>query len=106
MRAAAARAKDANMAHARILQRIKNTMQSGKARAGGWLVEFASERPQHADPLTGWAGGQETQAQVVGLNFPTVEAAIDYCERHGHSFTVVPTQKASLKLQAYADNFK
>jgi hypothetical protein len=94
------------MAHARILQRIKNTMQSGKARTGIWLVEFASDRPQHADPLTGWAGGQETQAQVVGLSFPTVEAAIDYCEREGHSYTVTPTQKTSLKLQAYADNFR
>ena len=94
------------MAHARIHQRIKNTMQSGKARTGIWLVEFASDRAQHADPLTGWAGGQETQAQVVGLGFETVEAAIDYCERNGHSYTVTPTQKSGLKLQAYADNFR
>ena len=94
------------MAHARILQRIKNTMQSGKARAGVWLVEFASDDPQRADPLTGWAGGQETQAQVVGLSFPTVAAAIDYCERQGHSYSVVPPQSATLKLQAYADNFR
>lgn len=93
------------MAHARIIQRQKSTMQSGKARTDRWQVEFASEVPQRADPLTGWAGGQNTQAQV-GMAFPTVDAAIDYCERNGHSFTVVPTQKASLKLQAYADNFR
>jgi hypothetical protein len=29
----------------------------------GWVMEFASERPQHADPLTGWAGGAEPLAQ-------------------------------------------
>ena len=94
------------MAHARIMQRIKNTMQSGKSRSGSWTVEFAADQPQRPDPLTGWAGGQETQAQVYGLDFPNVEAAIDWCERHGHDYTVVPEQKATLKLQAYADNFK
>ena len=93
------------MAHARIIQRIKNTMQSGKARTDRWQVEFASVVPQRADPLTGWAGGQNTEAQV-GMGFGTLEAAIDYCERNGHSFTVLPTQKATLKLQAYADNFR
>lgn len=94
------------MAHARIMQRIKNTMQSGKSRSGGWTVEFTSDRPQRADPLTGWAGGQETQAQVYGLDFPSVEAAIEYCERHGHDYAVVPAPKSGLKLQAYADNFR
>ena len=94
------------MAHARILQRIKNTMQSGKARSHGWSVEFTSERPQRPDPLTGWAGGQETQAQVYGIDFPTAEAAVDWCEKHGHSHTVIPLPPSSLKLQAYADNFK
>jgi hypothetical protein len=94
------------MAHARIMQRIKNTMQSGKARAGTWLVEFTSDEPQRADPLTGWAGGQDTQAQVVGLSFASAEDAIDWCERHGHSHSLVPAEKASLKLQAYADNFR
>lgn len=94
------------MAHARIMQPIKNTMQSGKSRSRTWTVEFASDKPQHADPLTGWAGGQETQAQVYGLSFPSRDAAIDWCERHGHDYTVVPEQKATLKLQAYADNFR
>ena len=94
------------MAHARIIQPIKNTMQSGKSRSHGWTVEFAADEAQRPDPLTGWAGGQETQAQVYGLRFPSEEAAVDWCEKHGHSYTVIPVPPAKLKLQAYADNFK
>jgi hypothetical protein len=45
---------------ARIVQRTRNAMQSGKARVGLWVLEFESARPKVPDPLTGWAGGAET----------------------------------------------
>ena len=32
---------------ARIYQRARNAMQSGRARAGDWILEFESARPQH-----------------------------------------------------------
>ena len=35
---------------ARIYQRAKNAMQSGKARAGEWVLEFESSRPKRPDP--------------------------------------------------------
>jgi hypothetical protein len=90
---------------ARIFQREKNAMQSGRARAGEWLLEFESRRPKRPDPLTGWSGGAETVEQVV-LSFPTLEAALAYARREGVEVHVVPPAQARLKLQAYADNFK
>lgn len=90
---------------ARIYQRAKNAMQSGKARAGEWVLEFESARAKRPDPLTGWSGGAETQEQVR-LSFPTLEAAQLYAMREGIDVHVVPAAPAKLKLQAYADNFK
>jgi len=71
----------------------------------GWVVQFDSDRPQHADPLTGWAGGNEPQAQVRML-FPTLEAATGYCQRNGHPYVVHDEPRHRLLLQSYADNFR
>ena len=90
---------------ARIFQRSKNAMQSGRARAGDWVLEFESARAQRPDPLTGWTGGAETQEQVR-LVFPTLEAALAYAAREGVDAHVVPAAVPKLKLQAYADNFR
>ena len=90
---------------ARIYQRYKNAMQSGKARAGEWVLEFESARPKRPDPLTGWSGGAETQEQVR-LTFPDLDAAKAYAERNDIAYHLVPPTPAKLKLQSYADNFK
>lgn len=90
---------------ARIFQRSKNAMQSGRARADEWVLHFESLTPRRPDPLMGWAGGSETQSQVT-LNFPTLEAAKAYADRHGIAYHVVPPPQSKLRLQAYADNFK
>ena len=93
------------MAAARIFQRPGNAMQSGKARSDQWLLEFESRNPHVPDPLTGWSGGGDTQAQVT-LAFPTAEAARAYAEKNGIAYHLVPPAERKLRLQAYADNFK
>jgi len=90
---------------ARIFQRPRNAMQSGKARTGEWLLEFESRRPHVPDPLTGWSGGGDTQAQVT-LAFPTLEAARAYADREGIAYHLVQPAEPRLRLQAYADNFR
>ena len=62
-------------------------------------------RSARADPLTGWNGSGDTDPQVR-MTFPTKEAAIAYCDRHGLEYHVVPARPVRLKLQAYADNFR
>jgi hypothetical protein len=90
---------------ARIFQRSKTATQSGTARVGAWVLEFESVAPQRPDPLTGWAGGTDTQGQVR-LNFPTLAAAQAYAAREGIACHVVPAAAPKLKLQSYADNFR
>lgn len=93
------------MPKVRIFQRPKNAMQSGKARTQTWALEFEPAEPKQADPLTGWAGSGDTREQVR-LSFPSPEAAIAYCEAQGFDYELIPAPERTLKLQAYADNFR
>ena len=93
------------MATARIFQEQKNAMQSGKARAGRWILEFEQRRAAVPDPLTGWVGSDDTQPQVV-LTFDTPDAAKAYAEREGIHYHFVPPPPRRMRLQSYADNFK
>jgi hypothetical protein len=93
------------MKTARIYQRPKNAMQSGRARTDRWILEFEPAEKQRPDPLTGWAGSGDT-ANQVRLGFSSMEAAQAYAEREGYAYHVVPAPERKLKLQAYADNFR
>lgn len=93
------------MAHARIYQRPKSSMQSGHARTDRWTLEFEPVEPKRADPLTGWAGSGDTREQVK-LSFATLEAAQAYADKNGIKATVIPAPVQTLKIQAYADNFR
>ncbi|MFC4291818.1 ETC complex I subunit [Sphingorhabdus arenilitoris] len=90
---------------ARIYQRSKNAMQSGKAGTDTWMLEFAPSEARKADPLMGWAGSGDTQTQVK-LSFPTLDAAKAYADKNGIECTVFNTPPKTLKIQAYADNFR
>ena len=91
--------------NARLYQRPKSSTQSGRARTGAWLLEIERDEPQRPDPLTGWPGSGATETQVQ-LSFPTREAAIAYAEAQGLTLEIVPLGPRTLKLQAYADNFR
>lgn len=90
---------------ARIFQRPKNAMQSGKALTDQWVLDFVPAEAARADPLMGWPGSGDTRRQVQ-LRFATREAAVAYAEKHGISAIVHETPPRRLKLQAYADNFR
>lgn len=94
-----------NVPTARIYQRPKNAMQSGRARTDRWMLEFEPAEAKRPDPLTGWAGSGDTREQVR-LSFPTLDEAKAYAEREGLAYHVVPAPTRTLKLQAYADNFR
>lgn len=93
------------MARALIFQRPALASPILQRDRPGWVVQFDSERPQHADPLTGWEGGANPISQVQ-VQFPSRESAIAYCEREGHEFVVIEPGRRKLLLQSYADNFR
>ena len=93
------------MPTARIFQRPKNSMSSGRGHTDRWQLEFEPGEPKRADPLTGWAGSGDTRDQIR-LAFPTEAAAVAYAEKQGWDHVVIPAPKKTLKLQSYADNFR
>lgn len=90
---------------AHIYQIPKNAMQSGKARTSTWVVEFESTEAKKPDPLTGWAGSGDTRQQLR-MTFPTLDAAKAYAERSGVDYHITMPPPKTLKIQAYADNFR
>lgn len=93
------------MAAARIYQRAKNAMQSGRARANEWVLEYEPVEAKRPDPLTGWAGSGDTREQVK-LAFPSLDAARAYADAHGLAAHVVPAAQKQIRIRTYADNFK
>lgn len=90
---------------ARIYQRPKNAMQSGRAGSDAWVLEFEPAEAKKPDPLMGWAGSGDTQTQVI-LVFDDADQARAYADKYGIEARVIPTPPKKLKLQAYADNFR
>ena len=90
---------------ARIYQRPKNAMQSGKALDHQWILDFVPAEAEKPDPLMGWAGSGDTRQQLQ-LRFPSCAAAQTYAEKHGISALVHAVPPKKLKIQAYADNFR
>ena len=90
---------------ARIYQRPKNAMQSGRALTDRWILEFEPAEAKKPDPLMGWAGSGDMKQQVQ-LSFPSCEDAQAYAERYGIPARVHATPPRRLKIQAYADNFR
>lgn len=93
------------MTQARIFQKGKNALQSGRFGAQQWTLEYVPADAQRADPLMGWAGSGDTRRQL-SLKFATLDAAKAYADAKGLSYTVIPAAERVLKMQAYADNFR
>ena len=89
---------------ARIFRPAKSAMQSGRAKTHRWVLEFAPAAARVPDPLMGWTQTTDTDGQIR-LNFETREAAVDYAQRRGLSFEVLPDPERKQIIKAYADNF-
>lgn len=89
---------------ARIYKPTPSAMQSGKANAKEWVLEFESGAARKLDPLTGWSGSADTSAQVR-MNFATREEAIAFAQRQSLPFQVIDRKEAPRIVKAYADNF-
>ena len=91
---------------ARIYQPAKTAMQSGTAKAKGWVLEFAQASAREVDPLMGWTSSDDMDSQVR-LRFDTKEAAEVYARDRGIDFDVVDphTRSANIRPGGYGENF-
>jgi len=89
---------------ARIYRPAKTAMQSGKAKAMDWRLEFEPASARTIDPLMGWTSSSDMNGQVR-LSFDTSEEAVAYAERHGIPFRLHEPNEPPIIIKAYADNF-
>ncbi len=91
---------------ARIYQPARTAMQSGTAKAKGWVLEFAPASSREVDPLMGWTSSTDTQAQVT-LRFDTRAAAEDYAQARGIEYDVTEPKprKPLIRQRGYGENF-
>src|SRR5258706_453732 len=66
---------------ARIYRPAKTAMQSGKAAAKRWRLEFASNTAPRTEALMGWLSSAEPSGQVK-LSFETKDEAIAFARAH------------------------
>jgi len=90
---------------ARIYQPPKTAMQSGWAGTHQWVLEFEPSSRQRPDPLMGWIGSADTQAQVR-LHFDTRDEAVAFARKEGLDYDLELPQARRVKPKAYADNFR
>ncbi len=93
---------------ARIYQPPKSAMQSGRATAQGWVLDYGMSEQKRIDPLTGWYGSGDTPATQLRLRFETVEQAVAYAEANGIPYDIEPPRpaRAAIRPKSYADNFR
>jgi hypothetical protein len=90
---------------ARIFKPAPTAMQSGKAAAVKWVLEYEPEVPLKADPLLGYTSSSDMRRQIH-LEFDTSEEAVAYAERHGIPHVFLPAHEREAKKLSYADNFR
>ncbi len=91
---------------ARIYQPSRNAMQSGTAKTRNWILDFAPAEAREVDPLMGWTGSGDTQAQVR-LCFATREEAEAYARVHGIDYVVTEPnrRRPNVRARGYGENF-
>ncbi len=90
---------------ARIYRPARTAMQSGAGNTRDWVLEFEPAAPETIDPLMGWTGSTDTQAQVQ-LRFATKDEAVAYADKRGLAYRVFEPKEARVRPKSYADNFR
>ena len=91
---------------AKIYRPARNAMQSGTAKTHKWVLEFAPAEARRVDPLMGWTGSGDMDAQVR-LSFDTLDAARAYAAEHGIDAVVTAAhgRKHNVRAGGYGENF-
>lgn len=89
---------------AKIYRPAKTAMQSGKANAKRWVLEFASDVAPRSDALMGWTSSPDASGQVR-MYFETKEQAIAFARAHAIPHQVSEPTEPKRIPKAYGDNF-
>ncbi len=90
---------------ARIYRPAKTAMQSGKAKADTWTLDFEPEQPRKVEPLMGYTSSRDMKSQIR-LIFETKEEAIAYAQKNGIAYTVQEPKETRRRVVTYSENFR
>ena len=88
---------------AKIYRPAKTAMQSGKAAAKRWVLEFEPSKLE-VESLMGWSGSRDTNGQVR-LYFDTKDQAIAFARDNAIPHEVSEAAEVKRIPKAYGDNF-
>jgi len=89
---------------AKIYRPAKNAMQSGRAAAKRWRLEFAANAAPRTEALMGWMSSADTNGQVR-MDFDTKEQAIAFARAHSIPHQVTEPAEPKRIPKGYGDNF-
>ena len=91
---------------ARVYKPARTATSSGTAKTKSWVLEFVPSERREIDPLTGWTGSRDTQAQVR-LTFDDRAEAERYAKDKGIDYVVLRPQARSTNIRpgGYGENF-
>lgn len=89
---------------AKIYQPAPNAMQSGRAGAETWVLEFARSGHGAVDPLTGNVRATDMLAQL-DLKFETLDAAVAYAKSNNIAHRVIKPKAVRRVSRSYSENF-
>ena len=90
---------------ARIYRPARSAMQSGRANAKEWILEFEPGARGNVEPLMGWTASADTDTQLR-LRFETKEQAMTFAQREGIAFQVIEPHERRPRPKSYSDNFR
>jgi hypothetical protein len=90
---------------ARIYRPAPNAMQSGRGKSKQWVLVHEPATAREIEPLMGYTGSTDTQAQVR-LSFETLAEAETYARANGIPYSVQPAHSSTPKRASYPDNFR
>ena len=91
--------------HAKIFSPTKTATQSGRGKAGRWVLQFEPQTKRQPESLMGWVSSNDTINQIK-LKFDSCDRAIAYAERKGYTYDVIEPNQRKLVPKNYLQNFK
>lgn len=89
---------------AKIYRPAKNAMQSGRAGAKRWVLEFESGAALKPEVLMGWSSSTDPAGQIR-LYFEDRDQAIAYARKHGIPHQVIEPREVKRQIKSYGENF-
>lgn len=80
-------------------------MQSGKGKAGKWVLSYEPETAKTIDPLMGYTSSGD-MSQQIKITFSCKEEAVAYAERENIAYKLIEPRKKKTQIASYSENFR